>query len=234
MVACQQEEEEEEASEPADGSATIVLSLGGAQLYTELLTRSEVPVGDLSHYAFVLNGTTISGAVVSNLPLSVDNDGKAEVNAGTYTLTASNADYANTEYGHPLYIGTSESFTIAVNETQNIAIALGKPKNARITMAIDDSFTALYENPVLTLSDGNRTITMDTEVECYFTIPASGALAYTITANALAGSHVTDISTATGYVEIQAGYNTTVRLKANPATGIIIPVVEGDYTGTFD
>ena len=130
---------------------------------------------------------------------------------------------------------TSEAFSIDVNETQSVAITLGKPKNARLTMAVDESFSSLYESPVLTLSDGERSITLhSTEEDCYFVIPASGALAYTITASALAGSHATDMPQSTGYVDVQAGYNTTITLKANPATGVIIPVADGNYSGTFD
>lgn len=229
LVGCQQNPD----VLPSDGKGTLILALTDAQLYTE--TRAEVAVADISNYVFTLNGTTISGAPVNNLLVTFDNGGTAQVAAGTYTLSATNEAYANSDYGHPYYSGTSASFTIDVNDSQTVAIALGKPKNARLTMAVDDSFSALYENPVLTLSDGTRSVTlMSSDVECYFIIPASAALAYTITADALPGSHVTDMTSATGYVEIQAGYNTTVRLKANPATGIIIPVVEGSHTGTFD
>lgn len=218
-----------------DGAATIVLSLADAQFFTELHTRAEVPVADLSKYTFILSGTTISGAAVANLVLDVADDGTAQVNAGTYTLTADNREEANHGNGRPWYYGTSEAFTVNVNETQSVGIALGKPKNARLTMAVDESFSSLYENPVLTLSDGERSITLhSTEEDCYFIIPADGALAYTITASALAGSHATDMPQSTGYVDVQAGYNTTITLKANPATGVIIPVADGNYSGTFD
>lgn len=212
-----------------------MLSLGGAELYTELETRAETTVADLSKYVFTISGTTISGASVTDLALTVAEDGTAQVNAGTYTLTANNRDYANSGNGNPWYNGTSAAFTINVNETKPVSIALGKPKNARLMMAIDPSFSNLYENPVLTLSDGTRSITLNsTDVECYFIIPADGALAYTITADAKAGSHATDMPQTQGYVDIQAGYNTTITLKANPATGVIIPVTEGEYSGTFD
>lgn len=231
LAACHQDEAEPVLS---DGAGIIVLSMGDTQLFTELQTRSEVAVSDLSRYTFTLNGKTIGGATVSNLPLDVASDGTAQVNAGTYTITATNADYANTGYGHPYYNGTSEEFEISVNETLPVSISLGKPKNARITMAIDDSFSALYDSPTLSISDGNRTLELTTEIECFFTVPASGALAYTITADALPGSLVTDIAGSTGYVEVQNGYNTTIRLKAHPATGVVIPVVEGEHAGTFD
>ena len=231
LSACQQDSD----NQPADGQATIALSLGDAQLFTELQTRAEVPVADLSNYVFTISGTTISGATVTNHPLDVNYDGTAQVNAGTYTITADNKDEANKDYGRPWYNGVSESFTIKVNETKPVSIALGKPKNARLMMAIDESFSNLYENPVLTLSDGTRSITLNsTDVECYFIIPASGALAYTITANALAGSHATDMPQTQGYVDIQAGYNTTITLKASGSEGIIIPVINGEHTGEFD
>jgi hypothetical protein len=232
FVACQQNEDESALS---DGTGTIVLSLGDAGIYTELQTRVENPVADLSKYVFTLNGTTISGANITDVVLDVEYDGTAKVNAGTYTITADNKIEANRFSGSPWYQGTSEPFSITINETTPVSISLGKPKNARITMAIDESFAALYEDPVLTLSDGDRSqILASLEDACYFIIPASGALAYTITAEAKAGSHATDMPQATGFVEIQAGYNTTITLKATGPEGIIIPVVEDEHNGTFD
>ena len=247
LSCCQQDLD---APVPTEGKGTLVLTLTDAQLYTELQTRSswcstaspqgnttraEAPVTDLSKYVFTLNGTTIGGATVTDLVLDVSADGTAEVNAGTYTLTADNQVEANRNSGRPWYNGTSEPFTITLNASTPVSIALGKPKNARIMMAVDASFTALYDSPVLTLSDGTRSLTLtSTDEACYFVIPASGALAYSITADAKADSHVTDMHPATGYVEIQAGYNTTITLKAHPATGIIIPVTSGEYSGTFD
>lgn len=231
LVSCQSEEQQPIAAT----TGTIMLYLGGTELYTELQTRAEVPVADLSKYVFTLNGTTISGATVTDHVLDVDYDGTAKVNAGTYTITADNKVEANRFSGSPWYSGTSEPFSVSVNATTPVSIALGKPKNARIAMSIDASFSALYEDPVLTLSDGDRTQTLASlEDACYFIVPASGALAYTLTANAKEHSHASDMPQATGYVDIQAGYNTTIILKANPASGVIIPVTGNDYNGTFD
>lgn len=229
LTACQSDDEVQ------DTTGTIQLQLGNMLPYTELITRAEAPVADLTKYSFTLNGTTIGGVAITDLPLSVSSDGTAQVNAGTYTLTADNKDEANRDSGRPWYNGTSEPFTISINTTTPVSIALGKPKNARIAMAIDPSFSALYDSPVLTLSDGSRNLTLSsTEESCYFIIPADGALAYTITADAKSGSHATDMKPATGYVAIQPGYNTTITLKAHPATGIIIPVTSGTFNGTFD
>lgn len=233
FVACQQYDEEVTQS---DGTGTLVLSLGDAGLYTELqTTRAETPVADLSKYVFTLNGTTISGATIKNLELDVNSDDcTAQVNAGTYTITADNRIEANRFSGSPWYRGTSKEFTITINQTTPVSISLGKPKNARISMAIHESFSALYADPVLTLSDGERSQTLASlEDVCYFIIPASGALSYTISANAIEGSHATDMISATGYVDIQAGYNTTITLKAHPATGVIIPIV-GEYNEEFN
>ena len=231
LASCQSEEEQQ----PTAATGTIVLSLGGTELYTELQTRAEVPVADLSKYVFTISGTTISGATVTDLVLEVEENGTAKVNAGTYTLTADNAAAANQDHGRPYYHGTSAEFTIRVNEETPVSIALGKPKNARIMLAYNDSFTALYENPVVTLADNDRSVTLtSTEEVCYFIIPASGALAYTITADAKENSNVTDIKSHAGWIDIAAGYNTTITLKANPVSGEIIPIIEGNHNGTFD
>ena len=234
FVTCQQNDEEVTQS---DGTGTLVLSLGDAGLYTELqTTRDGTPVADLSKYVFTLNGTTISGATIKNLELDVNSDDcTAQVNAGTYTITADNRIEANRFSGSPWYRGTSESFKITINQTTPVSISLGKPKNARIAMSIDASFSNLYEDPILTLSDGERNQTLASlEDICFFIVPASGALAYSSTAKAKEGSHATDMNSSTGYVEIQAGYNNTITLKANLDTGLIIPVVGGDYNETFD
>ena len=232
-------EGDDEAVIDIDGAGVkgqLQLTMAQAGLFTDLYpTRAESAVADLSKYVFTLNGTTISGATIHDLVLDVAADGTAKVNAGTYTLTADNREAANHEHGSPWYRGTSEPFTITVNETTPVSIAHGKPRNARLMMAIDESFTALYEAPVLTLSDGDRSITLSsTEEACYFIIPASGALAYSITAAAKAGSHATGLTPATGYIDIRAGYNTTITLKAHPATGIIIPVANDTHDGQFD
>ena len=232
LSACQQDTDDQLK---ADGPATIVLSLRDTQLFTELQTRAEVAVADLSKYNFTISGTTISGAAVTDLAIHVDDDGSAQVNAGTYTLTADNREEANRAQGRPWYYGTSEAFTINVSETKAVGISLGKPKNARLMMAIDESFSNLYESPGLTLSDGTRSVTLSsTEEDCYFIIPASGALAYTITANAKENSHATDIINLSGWIDIVAGYNTTITLKANPVSGEIVPIIEGYHNGTFD
>ena len=231
LVSCQSEEQQPSTAT----TGTIVLSLGGTELYTELQTRAEATVADLSKYVFTISGTTISGATVTDLPLTVAEDGSAKLNAGTYTLTADNAAAANEDNGRPYYHGTSDEFTISVNETKDVSIALGKPRNARIMLAYDASFTALYENPVVTLADNDRSVTLtSTEEVCYFIIPASGALAYTITADAKENSNVTDIKSHAGWIDIAAGYNTTITLKANPVSGEIIPIIEGNHNGTFD
>ena len=214
FAACQQEAELPVT--PQEGEGTLILSLGGAGLYTELQTRAEQPVADLSKYEFSISGTTISGAPVSNLEVTVDDQGLAKVAAGTYTLSANNRTYASLGNGRPYYAGTSEPFTIAINETLPVTIALGKPRNACIRVAYDATFTALYKDAVVTLADNERSVTLWTEEDaCYFVVPASGALAYTITATAKANTQVSDM-TATGYVEIQEGCYTTITLKVHP------------------
>lgn len=231
LTACQQDGDEA----PGNGEATLRLTLSDAQLFTQLVTRAEHTITDYSRFTFKLSGTTISGATVTDMELHVADDGTAKVAAGTYTLTADNRAYADSDNGHPWYSNVSEPFTINVNETQDVNIALGKPKNARVSLSVDDSFTQLYEAPVLVLSDGERSVTLATaEDVCHFIIPASGALAYTITAAAKAASHATDMVSSTGFVDIQPGYNTTITLKANPATGVIIPIADAAHGGTFD
>jgi len=207
----------------------IRLSLSCVEAYMQ--TRAVQEVNDISDFVFTLVGTTIENDAVNEV-VSFDAAQTALVPAGTYTLTANNSVASQTGEGTPYYQGTSSSFTIAKGGTQDVSIALGKPQNAKLTMLIDASFEEFYGQPTLVLSDGIRSVTMTTANAAYF--PADATVTYTLTADAKAGSKVTDIKNATGTIAITSSCHTTITLKASPVTGFIISVADGMHTGEFD
>ena len=78
------------------------------------------------------------------------NGGQAIIEAGTYTLSATNSNTVDGGYGAPLYSGTSEAFTINAGETTNVTLDLGTPKNAKVTINLSDDFKQSEEDDAYT------------------------------------------------------------------------------------
>ena len=73
----------------------------------------------------------------------------------------------------------------------------------------------------------------------FFAVPdedegGEASLSYTLSALAKKGAHITDISSLQGTLNIKKGCHTTLTLKANPVSGELIPVIDGDYDNEFD
>lgn len=205
----------------------IVLNLSDIEVYTDAETRATLE--DFTGYVFTLNGTAVESGTVTNQEITFDGD-VAVIEAGRYTLTASNLAASQMGNGSPYYEGTSAEFNLGVGGTQPVSIAMGAPKNAKLTIVQDGTFSSKYGNATFTV--GTREINLSsTPTVAYFPV---GAVSYTITAPALSGSHVTDISGATGSITVEAGKAYTLTLSANPVTGELIPVVSGTHTGQFD
>lgn len=150
--------------------------------------------------------------------------------AGEYTITATSKTNA---YNAPYYEG-STSFTLSAGEVEEVSIDLGAPKNAQINVSFDDSFTQLYENYNVTLSDGTHTTSPLTTGTAYF---MPGTITYTIKGTARAGSHVQEIpsSGTTGTLTIEVGKAYPLTIKANPISGYVrIDFGTEDHSGSFD
>ena len=224
----------------------FVLNIADMGGYVDVQTRTTQPLPSEQYvnYTYTLSGISfITGNPVNlaNRPLSeLFGATPMEVEAGTYTLTvkgnATMKEASETGNGTPYYEGTSvdnsgqeTTFDIHVEETTNVS-ALLKPKNAKLTIEIDATFSAKYGNATFTV--GSRVINLSsTSTVAYFPV---GAVSYTITAPALSGSHVTDISEAAGSITVEAGKAYTLTLSANPVTGELIPIVSGSHNGKFD
>lgn len=212
----------------------IVLSLSDIEVFTsEAGTRATLD--DYSGYVFTLNGKTVEGETVSDRVITFT-DNAAIIDAGTYSLSANNDAASVTGNGCANYSGTTtENFTLTVGGSTTVSISMGAPKNARVTLEQTESFSKKYNNVRVTLTAGGRSVNLGNaagcEAEAFF--PA-GTVSYSITASAIKDSHVTDINSEPGTVTLTAGKHHVISLTANPATGKIIPLIEGTHTGEFD
>lgn len=266
VTGCRQEDIRPQAE--SDGMGRIVLSLSNSDIWLDIETRAEMET--FEGYVFTLKPDGEAGETIT-----FTDDGTAIVEAGTYTLKADNLDPSQEGLGAPYYSGESEEFTVSAGETAEVSINLGKPKNAKITVVLDKSFTDLYdtekrsdtekESISLTFSGASssgddREVNLDgshfksddisTTVDAsagqamtsdpfFFAVSsddeeAEASLSYTLSALAKKDAHITDISSLQGTLNIKKGCHTTLTLKANPVSGELIPVIDGDYDNEFD
>ena len=211
---------EDIAGEAPSEMGVLCLQMSSSEDFVQVETRAEQTTG----YTFTLsNGQELSFT-----------NGKAIIPAGTYTLSATNAGAVHDGYGGPLYSGSSDEFTVTAGGTTPVTLSLGAPQNAKVTIELSSEFTELYTFSSLTLKEGEEghTLTPDKQV-AYF--PATNTtLSYTLVANANEGSHVQDITGATGTVTIAPGKHTTLKLDVNPITGYIRIDGGGEYGGVFE
>ena len=216
---------EDIAGEAPSEMGVLCLQMSSSEDFVQVETREvQTLTDDFTGYTFKLNDEPISFT-----------DGEATIPAGTYTLSATNASTVNGGYSGPLYEGATE-FTLNAGEQKDVALNLGSPKNAKVTIELSKEFNGLYTLDELTLNDGTRDniITLPEQV-VYFPAPATNTtLSYTLVANAIGGTHVQDITGATGTVTIAPGTHTTLTLDVNPITGYIKIETGGEHNGVFE
>ena len=238
---------------PSPSHGLVVLSLSADDVaFVE--TRGEQTLSDLSALSFTLSGQTADGRTIENFPMTFitteDNAFVATVETGTYTLSAATPDKdAERGFGTPSYAGESDEFKVTEGEAVKVKINLGKPRNARVSVQIDESFSKLYECTKVELSalspatKDTRTVTIEnpsTESPApaaYFLLsPTDGQLTYTLYGNAHKASHQQELpeSGVTGTLTLEAGHAYTLNIKANPVTGKLIPVIGETHNGEFD
>lgn len=222
-IGCSSEDTQVEAPKTM---GVLHLNMSSDEVYIQTGTRAVQTLTDWSGFQFTLdNGTTSTPLVFT--------DGKAIIEAGRYTLSATNAASVDNGYASALYSG-AETFSINAGEQKAITLDLGNPKNSKVTVSPSSTFAEKYELKSLTLNDGTRDIIISSEVqEAYF--PASVTqLTYTLVANAKSGSHVQDITSATGTITISAGMHTPITLNLNPIDPNLVIIVTGtEYDGVF-
>lgn len=212
----------------------ILFSMPTAEPFIEEGTRATLT--DLTGYTFTLSGTDTKGNPIKGVINFKDNS--CIIPAGTYTLTADNQKAAVSGLGAPYYYGTSDEFSLEAGGTVTVpTIEMGKPKNTRIDLTLDKSFTDLYDLKSLTLSDGSRTISLDSiNLKGYMMVPEKNTLTYTIQATAKSGSHVTDLPAEglTKTLTVTAGYAYPIHLTAQAIEDMMIGIGEGSHNGEFD
>lgn len=217
---------EDIAVEDSSNKGILCLSLSSGEEFVKVETRTGQT---LNGFALTLKK---SGQEVE---FELNESGQAIIEAGTYTLSATNSGAVDGGYGAPLYSGTSEAFTINAGETTNVTLDLGAPQNSMVSVALSEEFTSKYTLETLSLSDGTRTQQFTPAGQAVYFPATNTTLTYTLVANAKQGSHVQDITNAKGTVTIAAGTHTTITLSISPIDDnlIIIENGEGPHTGEF-
>ena len=214
----------------------ILFSMPTAEPFIEDGTRATQTLADTTGYTFTLSRTDTEGNTTNWVITFKENS--CIIPAGTYTLTADNQEAAVSGLGAPYYHGRSASFTLEAGGTETIpTIEMGKPKNTRIDLTLDKSFTDLYELQSLTLSDGSRTISLDSiNLKGFMMVPKNNTLTYTIRAKAKKDSHVTDLPAEglTKTLTVTAGYAYPIHLTAQAIKDMMIGIGNGSHNGEFD
>ncbi|MDO5488556.1 MAG: DUF4493 domain-containing protein [Bacteroidaceae bacterium] len=217
---------EDIAGEAPSEMGVLCLQMSSGEDFVQVETRAEQTLTDFTGYKFTLsNGEEISFT-----------DGKAIIPAGTYKLSATNAnaDAVDGGYGGPLYSGSSDEFTVTAGGTTPVTLSLGAPQNAKVTIELSSEFTGLYTFSSLTLKEGEKGHTLTSAEQVAYFPATNTTLSYTLVANAKQYSHVQDITGASGTVTIAPGTHTTLTLDVNPIDPNLITIVTGDpYNGEF-
>ena len=205
----------------------LCLRMSSDDGYINIDTRAVQTLTDLSGYTFTIDNG--NGPVPVNFV-----DGEVIMEAGTYTLAATNAEAANHGYSAPLYTGCT-SFTLYPAERKEVVLDLGAPKNSKVTVAFDPSFSAMYSLEYLILTDiNNYSETLSSlDDEAYFPAEIT-TLTYKMKANAIKDTHVQDIPSVSGEISISAGCHTVITLKVNPIDSNLIVIKSGEpHKGEF-
>ena len=220
---CSNEDSQVEVPEPM---GILCLNMSSDEVYVQAGTRAVQTLTDWSGFQFTLGNGTASTPLVFT-------DGQAIVEAGTYTLSATNSASVDNGYSGALYSGT-ETFSINAGEQKAVTLALGKPKNSKLTVSLSSAFAEKYDLKSLTLNDGTRDITISSVSEAAYFPTSATQLTYTLVADAKAGSLVQDITSATGSVTIDAGKHTTLNLQINPIDpNLVVIGTDTNYNGEF-
>ena len=204
----------------------LCLNMSSDEVYVQAGTRAVQTLTDWSGFQFTLDNGTASTPLVFT-------DGKAVIEAGTYTLSATNSASVDNGYGGALYSG-AETFSINAGEQKAVSLALGKPKNSKVTVSPSSAFAEKYDLKTLTLNDGTRDITISSVAQAAYFPTSATQLTYTLVADAKAGSLVQDITSASGTVSIEAGKHTTLNLQINPIDpNLVVIETDTDYNGEF-
>lgn len=219
---------EDIAGEAPSEMGVLCLQMSSDEDFVQVETRAVQTLTDWSGYTFKLNDEPISFT-----------DGKAIIPAGTYTLSATNIDAVDGGYTGALYEGSTE-FTLNAGEQKQVTLDLKSPKNAKVTINLSDDFKQSAEDDAYTyeisnFALGGKTLNLTSNTQdFFFPVPEGGELTYILTAAAKQGSHVQDITGATGTVTIAPGTHTTLTLYVNPITGYIRIDGGREYGGVFE
>lgn len=214
---------EDIAVEDSSNKGILCLSLSSGDEFVKVETRAGQT---LNGFALTLKK---SGQEVE---FELNESGQAIIEAGTYTLSATNSGAVGYGYDGALYSGET-SFTLSAGEQKEVTLSLGTPKNAKVTINLSEDFKQSEEDDAYTYEISNfvlggKTLNLTSNTQdFFFPVPEGGELTYTLVANAKQGSHVQDITGATGTVTIAAGTHTTITLSISPIDDNLIIIENG-------
>lgn len=202
-------------------TGVLRLQMSSNQHYIDIETRASVPLTSWDGYTITLKqGDKAIDATFDN--------GVAILEAGTYTLSVTNESEQYTAYSGPIYSGSTD-VKIKAGEQTDVTLDLGKPKNAKVTLIASRDFIDLYTISSFKIGD----VELNTNDAFYFPVTET-PLTYTLVADAKSGSHVQDITSATGTITISAGTHTPITLKINPIDDSLVMIETGtEYDGVF-
>ncbi len=203
-----------ESAELFPQTGTLCLTLSSQEIYVSTRTTD-------ADFTFTLDNST---------PI-VFTDGKAIVEAGEHTISATNAAVVADGYEGPLFRGSS-SFSLVPGEVKSVHIDMGTPQNAKICYTVSDAFAAAYTLQSVVVGDDVRQHTLQSAADEKF-LPA-GAVTYTITAKANVESYVQEFTPVTGSFTAEAGKKHALSLDINPISGYVRIDVGEDHSGEFE
>lgn len=206
------------------GMGRIEISMGG-ECFIE--TKASTPVSQefFNNIRFTISGKTKGNVSVTDEPIdfSWNENGtvSAYFRAGTYTLKAT---YQPEDANQICYSGVSNEFTVEIGGiTGNIRIDM-TPANSRVNVIFDDSLFEFYSDPVVNFTSPRDVSVTSSGTQVYFPV---GSVTYNVSAKALTNSGSQTFTTPAHNLNLSAGNEYTITVKATPG-GEIIFTTSGD------
>lgn len=261
VTGCRQEDIRPQTE--SDGMGRIVLSLSNSDIWLDIETRAELenfegyvftlkPDGEAGEtITFTDDGTAIVEA--GTYTLKADNLASSQEGLGAPYYSGESEEFtvsAGETAEVTINLGKSKNAKITVVLDKSFTDLYDTEKKESISLTFsgassDGSGREISLNESHFKSD-DASATVDasadqamTSVPFFFAVPGDdeeveASLSYILSALAKKGVHITDISSLQGILKIKKGCHTTLTLKANPVSGELIPVIDGDYDNEFD
>lgn len=218
-------------SQPDQGFGYISFNLSADSEMT-VVTKAEIPADELETY-------NVSLFKESELLWSKDyaeiTDEDLKVEVGNYRLYVENITEAEATpelaKGEAWLVGEAENVAVKSGITTPVAVEC-TPANSRVTVAYDDSFSQVFQNPQVTVTGKSRAFDMlwghDAENGVYY--PGSTEITWSLTAALSGDSSVSKNYKSLTPVTTVAGKWTQITFSTSSTDGSINVVITADDT----